>query len=40
MMIELNKRAYMNDSGELDSEQARKVVASLSEVYETILGKT
>ncbi len=40
MMIELNKRAYMNDSGELDPERARKVVASLSEVYETILGKT
>jgi N-formylglutamate amidohydrolase len=40
MMIELNKRTYMNESGELDSERARKVIASLREVYETILGKT
>ena len=39
MMIELNKRTYMRESGELDSARTAVVVSSLKNVYGLILDR-
>lgn len=39
MMIELNKRTYMRESGELDSARTAVVVSSLKSVYGLILDR-
>jgi len=39
MMIELNKKTYMNESGELDSKRMAVVVSSLKRVYGLILDR-
>lgn len=38
MMIELNKRTYLDSSGELEMERMQSVVSSLSRVFSCILG--
>ena len=39
MMLELNKRTYMHESGELDSARTAVVVSSLKSVYGVILDR-
>ena len=38
MMIELNKRIYMKDSGELDYYRSLPVIAALGSIYAIVIG--